>query len=217
MKNGFTLVELSIVLVIIGLLVGGILVGQALIQSAQINRFVRDVQQFDIAALQFRQKFKSYPGDSKLFEVKGNGDGIITGFTPGGEMCGTQTCMERHSYWKHLSDSGLLQTKYTNDWTGGLQLGKNTPKMAIGNSGLVAGYYSADGAGCSVMGQYASTGSTSATDGISGASAVAVDNKLDDGVNNTGNVESCTASVPCLPTDAKCTITLGMFNINYKL
>ena len=48
-KSGFTLVELSIVLVIIGLLIGGILVGQSLIESAKMNSFVRQVQQIDIA------------------------------------------------------------------------------------------------------------------------------------------------------------------------
>jgi len=36
--SGFTLVELSIVLVIIGLLISGILVGQSLTESAQINK-----------------------------------------------------------------------------------------------------------------------------------------------------------------------------------
>lgn len=36
-RNGFTLIERSIVLVIIGLLVGGVLVGKALIQQAEIR------------------------------------------------------------------------------------------------------------------------------------------------------------------------------------
>lgn len=37
MKRGFTLVELSIVLVIIGLLVGGILAAQSMISTAKLN------------------------------------------------------------------------------------------------------------------------------------------------------------------------------------
>ena len=36
-QQGFTLIELSIVLVIIGLLVGGVLAGKALIQQAEIR------------------------------------------------------------------------------------------------------------------------------------------------------------------------------------
>jgi len=63
-SNGFTLVELSIVLIIIGLLVGGILVGQSLIQSAKINRLVSDLRQCEIAVTQFYGKFKRYPGDA---------------------------------------------------------------------------------------------------------------------------------------------------------
>ena len=37
-QAGFTLIELSIVLVIIGLIVGGVLVGQDLIAAAQTRR-----------------------------------------------------------------------------------------------------------------------------------------------------------------------------------
>jgi prepilin-type N-terminal cleavage/methylation domain-containing protein len=36
-RNGFTLIELSIVLVIVGLIVGGVLVGQDLIRSAAVR------------------------------------------------------------------------------------------------------------------------------------------------------------------------------------
>ena len=37
-KGGFTLIELSIVLVIIGLIVGGVLVGQRLIYAVQVRK-----------------------------------------------------------------------------------------------------------------------------------------------------------------------------------
>ena len=42
-KQGFTLIELSIVLVIIGLIVGGVLVGQDLIKGAEIRATVAQI------------------------------------------------------------------------------------------------------------------------------------------------------------------------------
>lgn len=74
---GFTLVELSIVLVIIGLLIGGILVGQSLIHSSKINRVVKDLSQYDIALAAFRDKYKQLPGDSNKVFPAGDNDGLI--------------------------------------------------------------------------------------------------------------------------------------------
>ena len=62
-NNGFTLVELSIALVIIGLLVGGILVGRDLIESARIRTQVRQIEQLNTAANTFKNKYGSLPGD----------------------------------------------------------------------------------------------------------------------------------------------------------
>ena len=62
-RDGFTLIELSIVLVIVGLLVGGVLVGQDLIRAAKIRSQIGQIEQFTLASQAFRLKYDSKPGD----------------------------------------------------------------------------------------------------------------------------------------------------------
>ncbi len=104
MKKGFTLVELSIVLVIIGLLVGGILVGQSLIDSARLNSEVRKLTQYSIAFVNFRQKFRQEAGDSTYFSASGNNDGDTndhTGSCP-------DRIQETNTAWTHISESNMI-------------------------------------------------------------------------------------------------------------
>lgn len=58
----FTLIELSIVLVIIGLLVGGVLVGRDLIKSAEIRSQISQLQQYQAAINTFKAKMAIYRG-----------------------------------------------------------------------------------------------------------------------------------------------------------
>ena len=62
-KKAFSLVELSIVLVILGLLVGGILSGQSLIRAAQLRSVTADYTRFVTAVNTFRDKYFALPGD----------------------------------------------------------------------------------------------------------------------------------------------------------
>jgi len=63
MNKGFTLIELSIVLVIIGLITAGIIGGQSLIHSAQIRSVISDVDRFRVAIATFEMQYDSLPGD----------------------------------------------------------------------------------------------------------------------------------------------------------
>jgi prepilin-type N-terminal cleavage/methylation domain-containing protein len=63
MKRGFTLIELSIVLVIIGLIVGGVLAGQSLINAAALRAQITQIERYNTAANTFYEKFGALPGD----------------------------------------------------------------------------------------------------------------------------------------------------------
>jgi len=78
-QQGFTLIEMSIVLVIIGLIVGGVLAGQTLIRAAQIRGVIKEEMQFETAVRIFMMKYDCLPGDcanaSQFLPGVTNGDG----------------------------------------------------------------------------------------------------------------------------------------------
>src|SRR5579871_3923101 len=90
--SGFTLIELSIVLVIIGLIVGGILTGRDLIDAAAQRAQIAQIEKYNTAVNTFRIKYGYLPGDipdpyasNFGFQARGSvsgegdGNGIIEG------------------------------------------------------------------------------------------------------------------------------------------
>ena len=62
-KSGFSLIELSIVLIIVGFLVVAVISGNSLVQSAKINSIITNVNDLKTAFFTFSSIYNRLPGD----------------------------------------------------------------------------------------------------------------------------------------------------------
>ncbi len=133
MKKAFSLVELSIVLVILGLLVGGILAGQSLIRASELRSVGTEYHRYLTATLAFRDKYFALPGDmtnATLFwgRLNSNAD-CVSNSSPASAVAAPGACdgngnrlvnasaasqsAEMFQFWRHLSNAGLIEGSYT--------------------------------------------------------------------------------------------------------
>lgn len=122
-KSAFTLIELSIVLVIASLLAGGILVGRDMLEIAQAQRQISQLQETEVAMNTFRLKYNCLPGDCKNaagfgLGTSGNGDKklpLITGNRWNGvstDFANSAAVGEMQLFWVHLSRAKLIKEKF---------------------------------------------------------------------------------------------------------
>ena len=89
-QQGFTLVEIAVVLLIVGLLLGGVLKGQALIDSAKVKNLAQDFRALPAMIHAYQDRFRALPGDDRRARLhlcsgssectaQGNGNGVIDG------------------------------------------------------------------------------------------------------------------------------------------
>ena len=123
-NQAFSLVELSIVLVILGLLVGGVLSGQSLIRAAELRSVTRDLARFSSAAYTFRDKYFAIPGDmnnatsfwgtDNVSCPNGGGStGTCNGDGNGQIGVNLSNVCENQEFWRQLALAGLVEGKYT--------------------------------------------------------------------------------------------------------
>lgn len=162
-SRGFSLVELSIVLVILGLLTGGILGGRELIRAAELRSVASDFERYQTAFYTFRDKYFALPGDMQNAyafwgTAAGCTDSVVTDANPngcngdgnGGIGSGGDHA-EKFRAWQHLQLAGLVNGSFTGVDAGAndtdVEFGENIPAAKISAGGyyihhLVQGVYS---------------------------------------------------------------------------
>ena len=167
---GFTLIEISIVLVIIGLLLGGVLKGQELIENAKIKRMNNDFSGIASATYSYLDRYSAIPGDDKNAGTRwatspaatpGSGNGALEG-------AWDASSGETAHFWDHLRRSNLI--------VGGT--GIDLPIHAFGGKIGVAD------------GLLGITGPVICMDNINGKRAEIIDRQLDDGKPNIGTLRA---------------------------
>lgn len=198
--SGFTLIELSIVLVIIGLLVTGVLIGQNLVRSAQIRSTIAQVEELETATGGFINKYGGLPGDIDAASTYGlsNSTSTFSGDSNGNieaDGSGNLAASELGFYFEHLSQALMIEDELVATTSGAASMETNYPVMDIGRGGI----YPASSGGLHhwVIGVPTSV---TTLDNLVGTAALLpeealeMDTKMDDGVPTNGTVRSTAAA-----------------------
>lgn len=188
-QTGFTLVEISIVLVIIGLLLGGVLKGQELIDSAKVKNIAQDFRNTQAILYGYQDKFRALPGDdgrapsnvcpsgTPACTTAGNADGIIGGNWDDDAAAGTESI----NFWQHVRLANLATGSTSTSDPNFLPSNTIGGRIGIQSGGAAAPL--------SVPGNYVICSA-----GIAGKLIRQLDNTLDDGDPSTGSMHAGTTT-----------------------
>jgi prepilin-type N-terminal cleavage/methylation domain-containing protein len=183
-QQGFTLVEIAIVLVIVGLLLGSVLKGQEVITQARVKNALNDFNGATAATFSYRDRYGATPGDDgnanpRWQEAKNGGhDGQLSGAynaTPPlepGSMSVDNHQNESLNFWWHLRLSGFIAGP-----TQGAGAASQPSNVVGGILGVQTGAIGLNG-------------NVICSSNIPDKIAVAIDTQLDDQRPNSGTVRA---------------------------
>lgn len=199
-ESGFTLVELSIVLLIIGLLVGGVLQGQEMIESARVSSTAQDMKAIEAAMNNFEDKYAGIPGDiqdpadrlpncaNRCDFTTNTGDGQID------QGAGVANTAAGTAVWAQMAAGDVLSGPAA-DADSDDNIGESAPAADIGG-GFLAGYGNGtdnreDNQHYIWIAQDLATAMGAGDNGVmTAAQAGQIDRKLDDGHSRRGSVRA---------------------------
>ena len=185
-QSGFTLVEIAIVLVIIGLLLGGILKGQELIENSRVTNAVNDINGTSAAVNAYLDRYRRLPGDDgnqAALNARGTAWQNVTAGNNNGvlNITAAQTFSgagENDNFFQHLRAAGFINGDAS------LAGANALPRNPWG--GLL---------GVTATGVTGMTGRAVCLSQVPGKAATAIDNRLDDGIPQSGSIRATQGTV----------------------
>ena len=124
-RAGFTLVELSIVLVIVSVVIAGVFIGKNLLRNAELRKVVTEYEQFKSAVKSFQEKYHYIPGDmptaTQFWGLAGGTTDQNDSWCRDADPVDGRTCngnddgridfnpkLEYQTFWEHLANAGLI-------------------------------------------------------------------------------------------------------------
>jgi prepilin-type N-terminal cleavage/methylation domain-containing protein len=210
--TGFSLIEFSIVLLIIGLLISGTLAGRHISHQAKLSDLAKSINKYLVAINSFKEFYGKYPGDyDEAYSIwgsdcidqgkcNGDADGNIELILSSGPV-NTSDNDESFMAWKHLSLAQMIKGSFTGAFaaTTGTDVGVNIPEssftgagFSISNSIKYKQFNASSSSSTNFNSLNISRPNSSAahetpnSDFISARDARLLDVKIDDGIANSG-------------------------------
>lgn len=194
-QRGFSLTEMSVVMVIIAFIIAGVLKGDSLIKAARLRAVISEVGKYRVAVNSFNAKYSAYPGDfdegAEYWTGSSSGDGnskiefLNTAGVP---------VYEGYMAWQHLAYTNMVDTPFLGTRTTGTAiLSADIPKSKTdGGYFFEYGSYGLNDSNVLVLGTPVNIG-VSDTDlrvdgNLTPAQAFEIDTKSDDGSPISGSV-----------------------------
>ena len=206
-NKGFTLIELTIVLMVLFLIAGGIIGGKSLIDSAKVYSIISELDDHQKRIKSFQTKYFALPGDME----------DAADYWPGvGNGNGNQRYLAKEPdialIWKHLTNADIMKGNYTGTLAAGDAevIGSTSPQSnTFSHAGFgmltvsaaemnAGGYFSTMKPHNNYLTygsdeSHAPTGSSNPVKRIMNGSistdmAYSIDKKIDDGLPGTGNI-----------------------------
>lgn len=166
-RQGFTLLELSIVIVVIALIIGGIMAGDSLTRAGKLQAVMSDISRYQQAIQNFKDKYHELPGDMpnaesfwgsdascpnttsntvlKTATCNGDGNGTIGGCESGTTCNAPTNIYEWFRAWQQLADAGMIDGAYSGVLgplgSQNAVVGTNVPASKMKNVGYTLRYF----------------------------------------------------------------------------
>ena len=219
-KSAFSLIELSIVLIIIGLLIAGVTGGASLIKSSQLRSVMGEARGYAVAVNAFNSQFNGLPGDFPTAignSLGGDNDSTIE-YYGAASAAGSESA----NAWVALRTIGAIDSISlatpliaTTAPVFGSTASATAPASKIQSAGWVFDYRTyKEGAIATAANQnvviltstinLAPTAATTtpilgniniSTAAVPGSDALSIDSKIDDGIANAGKVRGINPGV----------------------